>query len=164
MQRIHRLLPIARQSIDTRAEALSKAHVAANEFARAYQGGQTPLRSLLEAVTQWRTQQRAFFDAVLHYNDEIADYAMAVVGPVAAPSTVVSTLIKWEAPPQSAPTEPNMVAPASAEEPVPTVPSGVAPAFQNVAPPATQPEPSQLPEATAPQHPQSVLRSIRIDH
>ena len=157
--RIHKLLPTTLDTLEGCAAAANTGSVAVRQTAAAYASGQAALRELLLAIGQRREQTDAFADAVLRYNEQIADYALAVVGPTANPATIVSTLIDSRTNP-AAPAQSDGVRQASATEPVnpneaPRVaPSDTAPLAPVVpTPPA---EPNLLPAT------KSVLKEIRV--
>jgi hypothetical protein len=157
LRRIHSLLPHNKRVIETRARAVMAAREARDRTRVAYQEGRLAVRSLLDACERLRGEQDAFVAAVLRYNEGIAEYALAVVGPAADPATVVSTLIKWHPSPAATARPDPQIQQASAEEPLPfagqqpaasaasEIPQGPAPATEK--PPALEPPPAVEPPA-----------------
>jgi hypothetical protein len=168
LQRIHRLLPLTLRSMNLRAQAAADARVAVREFTQAYRQGQVPLKLLLEVLAQDQYQTDRFLANVLAYNEQIATYALAVVGPVVDHATLVSTLIKWEPPPRADAILDPQVQPASNEEPVEATPAAPAAPTIRAAPQpsvwdASPSEPAApLPQNQPPAQTQSVLRGIRV--
>jgi hypothetical protein len=174
LQRIHQVLPTTFRVIEVRAHAAAAADEAVGQVMEAYSQGQVPLRSWLEAIDNWRAQREGLLAAVLRYNDQIAEYALAVVGPAADPAMVVSTLIEWERPDPAtdfhydeAVRPAAAIAPLEAEAPKTFVPRDPNPpsagpveeeARTNSVLQTPPREPGILP------HDQSVLRSIRVEH
>ncbi|MFV2067777.1 MAG: hypothetical protein ACC645_12455 [Pirellulales bacterium] len=164
LRRIHRVLPATKRVIETRATAVVTARKVRDASDVSYQEGRLPMWFLLDASERLRGEQEAFLAAVLRYNESIAEYALAVVGPAADPATVVSTLIKWDGPPTSVVPIDQGVQPASAEEPLEVHAEQPARAA-TVAPPAAPPPLAPTtPSLDSDPHTQSVLRSIRIAH
>jgi hypothetical protein len=128
LRRIHDLLPATKRVIEARARAVVAAREARDVNHVAYHEGRLPIRSLLDACEQLRLEQQALVAAVLRYNEAIAEYALAVVGPAADPATVVSTLIKWQTPPAVTQQPASRIQQASAEEPLPSDAQQPAPA------------------------------------
>jgi hypothetical protein len=183
--RIHKTLPASLAATEGQAESAAAAGDAVDKISQAYASGQVRAEDLINAVSVWRDQRTAYVRAVLRYNEQITDYAMAVMGPVADPATVISTLIAKK--PAAAPNSADGVRQASATEAVPRespairgsstaspttgLPTAASPA---TAPPATKPstgdspttqtspaasgEPNLFPET------QSVLKSVRVAH
>ena len=90
---LHRMLPLRRQTIEARAAAVQAAEDALQAVAEAYAAGRVDLAAVRAAVDQWAGQRQAFMAAVCQYNHDIADYALAVTGPVVASQSLVSMLI-----------------------------------------------------------------------
>lgn len=159
--RIHKTLPVMLQVLEGRAEAASAHNNAVRQVAVNYESGQVSLKELLTAVDGWREQRTAFVAGVLRYNEQITDYALSVVGPLADPSTIISTLINWKPRTQPSTASTTGVRPATAIEPI--IPESPPAANFGVSPPATlmpaaPAEPKTLPNT------QSVLKSIRVAH
>ncbi len=90
---IHRILPVRRQEIEARAAAVQAADDALLALADAYAAGRTDFPAVLAALEHWTSQRQAFLSAVCQYNHDIADYALAVAGPVIPSQSLVSMLI-----------------------------------------------------------------------
>lgn len=90
---IHRLLPVRRQAIEARAAAVQAADDALLALAEAYAAGRADFPAVLAALEHWTSQRQAFLSAVCQYNHDIADYALAVAGPVIPSHSLVSMLI-----------------------------------------------------------------------
>lgn len=90
---LHRVLPVRRQAIEARAAAVQAAEDALQAIAEAYAAGRADLAAVLAAVDHWTGQRQAFLATVCQYNHDIADYALAVSGPVVASQSLVSMLI-----------------------------------------------------------------------
>lgn len=90
---LHRLLPLRRQAIEARAAAVQAAQDALEALIEAYGAGRADLAAVLAAVDHWTSQRQAFMAAVSQYNHDIADYALAVAGPVIPSQSLVSMLI-----------------------------------------------------------------------
>lgn len=153
---IDRTLPIARSAIDLRATAIHAAEDALEATQEVYSKGQVDFSAVLSALGQLSAQRRAFIAAVCHYNDDIADYVLAVASPGTPGAALVGMLIRTSktntAPanssaellpiPDTSPNGPNAaVQPASHVEPLSSLPYGVLPSGQ----PALLPQPGTLP-------------------
>lgn len=179
--RIHKTLPASLAAMEGQAESAVAAGEAVDQISQAYTSGQVRAEELISAVTVWHDQRTAYVRAVVRYNEQITDYALAVMGPVADPATVISTLIakKPAAPPkgadgvrQASATEPlpkeSAASPPVIGEPSPASPTTNSPMTNSptTAAPATNPASA----TAAPQEPnlfpqtQSVLKSIRVAH
>jgi len=86
-------LPLRRQAIDARADAVEPASQAAAAAQAAYREGRGDIQRLLDCLGQLRIQREALVAAVCRYNDEIADYALTVAGPSITGPTLVGMLI-----------------------------------------------------------------------
>ena len=78
---------------NARNDAVEAARLAYEAASDAYQTGGVGVSTVLDSLDLWSQQQRAFLAAVCDYNHDIADYALAVVGPVASGPSVVGMLI-----------------------------------------------------------------------
>ena len=85
---IDRTLPVRRKAIDARNDAVEAARLAYEAASDAYQTGGVGVSTVLDSLDLWSQQRRAFLAAVCDYNHDIADYALAVVGPVASGPSV----------------------------------------------------------------------------
>ncbi len=94
LTQIHATLPVLRDVIERQADAAYAAGAAVYELQQGYNTGQVPLDSLLQQFEQLRQQRRSFLDAVLEYNESIADYALAVASPNLPVDRVVGMLIE----------------------------------------------------------------------
>ncbi len=90
---IHRILPLRRQAIEARAAAVQAADDALQAAAEAYTAGRVDLAAVLAAVDHWTNQRKALVAAVCQYNHDIADYVLAVAGPLIPSQSLVSMLI-----------------------------------------------------------------------
>jgi hypothetical protein len=187
--RIHKTLPASLAAAEGQAESAAAAGDAVDKISQAYSSGQVRAEDLINAVSVWRDQRTAYVRAVLRYNEQITDYAMAVMGPVADPATVISTLIakKPAAPPKSE----DGVRQASATEALPkespalplsnrdlsnaspttssptaASPTTASPAANPAAAvsPTTQNSPAASGEPNLFPETQSVLKSVRVAH
>ncbi len=75
---IDRTLPLRHESIDLRAAAAQAALDAVDSLEEAYHRGEADLPAVLAAVDHLARQRRAFIVAVRQYNDNIAEYALAL--------------------------------------------------------------------------------------
>ena len=94
LRRIHENLPQFYQLIQTHADATSGSQQVAQQTIVAHNRRQASIPSALEAIRMCRESHQAFFDAVNKYNQEIADYALAVSPLGQPPERVAGMLIK----------------------------------------------------------------------
>lgn len=163
LQRIDRMLPVSLKTIERQSAALFAAQEALGEVARAYHQGQAPLKLLLEAVAQLRAEREAFLSAVVYYNHQIAEYALAVIGPAADPATVVSTLIKPASSTTATGQRREEIRQTSAEEPAGGAEVPPSP-FRDLGSPPPAATPSAPQETGAAGESRSILRSVRVAH
>jgi hypothetical protein len=155
------MLPRLLKAIEARANSVGAAQTALADAGRAYQQGQIPVKSLLESLDRLRAERQAFLAHVLDYNQQIAAYSFAVVGPSADASLVVSTLIKR---PSAAGDASSGVRQASAEEPVGRDRRSLDDSRSESAPAGQVPTRPSDGSAGQPQPTRSVLRNLRVNH
>jgi hypothetical protein len=157
LAQIDRALPHQLDVVERRAEAVAAGEQVLTELTEAYAEGAAGVRYVLDSLQSLSDQRREFLQAVLNYNQQIAEYALAVAGPSVPPQTLLSTLIRIEA--ASSPTllADSDVRPASAEEPVENTarPKG----FRELRPRASPRGGSEIAPGT-----RSILRRVTIDH
>ncbi len=88
-----KILPLEREAIDARAAAVQAADDVAIAAMDDYRGGRGPAAVVVERNRELLRQQQAFIQLVCHYNHNIADYGLMVVGPDMTPSALVAVLI-----------------------------------------------------------------------
>ncbi len=156
-RRLDRTLPIRFRAIEARAKAVAAAQEA---YEAASEGGQWT--GHIDSLERLNRLQREWIGAVCHYNQEIAEYAVAVAPPGTNGAALVGLLIK----PSPAPVRPLVsddwsgVQPAGLTEPVPEPAAGSpqpTPAQRPpessgeptpaVRPPAAEPTPAKRPDA-----------------
>lgn len=98
---IDRRLPIRRSAIDIWASAVQAADDALLAIVEAYRRGEADLPTVLEYAGQAARHRRQLIAAVCQYNDDIAQYALAVAGPETTGPALVAMLIKTSRPPAS---------------------------------------------------------------
>ncbi len=91
---IHRTLPLRRQAIEIRATAVTAADDAWLAAAEAYASGRIDLAAVLAARRDLTEQRRGLLRAIVEYNRDIAEYAVAVADPGASSDALVGMLIK----------------------------------------------------------------------
>jgi hypothetical protein len=94
LRQIHLSLPGKLSLIEKRVTAMAAAESATDTLLESYKAGRTPLGELLPALERLDHSRRAFLNAVVDYNHQIAEYSLAVVGSGVGPETLVTTLIK----------------------------------------------------------------------
>ncbi len=94
LRQIHQSLPGKLRLIEKRVSAMAAAESATDALLESYKGGRTPLVQLLPTIERLDRSRRAFLNAVVDYNHQIAEYSLAVVGSGVGPETLVATLIK----------------------------------------------------------------------
>jgi hypothetical protein len=137
-------LPIHRRVIDARAEAVRAAEDALSAAREGYRLDQTRLERVLSCMKQQGRERRALTRSVCDYNNDIAEYALSVIGRPAGGEALVAMLI------QSDKREPTLAPPKPSGKNVPTL----APPREKVRPivPPVQtrpvvPVPREIPEA-----------------
>lgn len=144
---LHRILPVRRQAIEARAAAVQAAEDAFQAVAEAYAARRADLAAVLAAADHWTSQRQAFVAAVCQYNHDIADYALAVAGPVVPSQSLISMLIVPTS--HSGPSSTRPVSPAGQGQPPASGGASSAPATFGVIP-ATALEPSPDPRLSLP--------------
>lgn len=91
---IDRMLLLRRQAIELRRESVANSIAASEAAELAYEKGQTDLQSVIVAHFDLGRQRKAFLTAVREYNDDIAEYAVAVAEPSVSSANLVSMLIR----------------------------------------------------------------------
>jgi len=99
---LDRRLPLLWQAVEARARAAVAADRAYEAATEAYTQGRAELGGALEAADAASAQHRALAEVVILYNQDIADYALAVAAPGADGEALVKMLIE----PTSAPLGP----------------------------------------------------------
>jgi hypothetical protein len=94
LHQIHRALPELQTLIDLQASAVIATSRALEAATDAYRRRQATIPDILSAHQALRAERQRFLEAVLAYNDQIAEYAMAVASGVAQPDRLASTLIR----------------------------------------------------------------------
>lgn len=90
---IDRCLPWWQKAIDKRAAAVYAAEDALDALTEAYHQARTDIQPVLWAYARWCDQHTAFLRATQAYNEEIAEFALAVAPREASGSSLVSMLI-----------------------------------------------------------------------
>ncbi|MEI6241123.1 MAG: hypothetical protein WCR51_12090 [Planctomycetia bacterium] len=150
---INRTLPVRHEALETRASAVRYAAEAFSLAEVEHAKGRLPIEAVAAAHERLVAQERAFIDDVRTYNNEIAEYVMAV-GDFSVPddrfaSMLIGTPIPWrqqpvvitagataDAPPPVTPTQPSVALPP---------PVFIPPAGLQAAPPAVPAVPSVAP-------------------
>ena len=140
---IDRSLPVRREAIDRRVQAVTAAEYAMEAAVSGYALGEADLVTVRDTIAELARQRRALVAAVAQYNHDIVEYVLMVVDPPPSAPVLVSMLLKPNPeafPPAAAPQPPAGIVP-----PLGTIPldkqgslpesSGVQPATF-VAPPA----------------------------
>ncbi len=91
---IDRTLPIRASAIAIRVEAVHAAEDTLNASSDAYNEARLGLADVYAAIHEYGRQRRTLFASVRRYNDDIADYALAVAGPEVRGRELVSILIE----------------------------------------------------------------------
>lgn len=94
LDQINRGLPKVLQIIQVRADAANRSRQTVSQAIQGFNQNQTPLATALEAIRICRESQQDFVRAVQRYNQDIAEYALAVAPYGQPPEQVVSMLIK----------------------------------------------------------------------
>jgi hypothetical protein len=95
---LDRLLPIRWETINDRTAAVQSATSAVHYAEQAHAKGEADMRDVLACHEELHKQRRAFLDAVLDYNIDVADYAVAVAAPGTPTDKLVSMLIRTKQP------------------------------------------------------------------
>ncbi len=163
---IDRTLPIRRQAIEDRATAIRAAQDAFAAAVEAYQARSGGIDAVVAASESVEKQRRAFLQSVRRYNFDIAEYALAVIGPGVTPQTLIGYLILPDQAdgkrlaPESVPT----VLPAGHLEPIAS-PEQASPQTAPRAVPQRRPRKieTEIPDASqeiAPQKPSGEIPSV----
>ena len=167
LKRIDRRLPHQLQVIERRADAVSAGEQAASQLVQAYESNAAGLSQVLGALDQLSRTRRELLAAVLSYDEQIAEYSFAVVGPGVAPESLLGTLIRRETAAQPTMLADANVRPASAEAPVlePGEVDGSLP-LRPVADPQgpASSKPASSEAVGDARSSRSILRRITIDH
>ncbi len=118
LKRIDRRLPHQLEVIERRAEAVAAGERAASQLAEAHDQGAASLNHVLASLSQLSRTRSELLDAVLDYNEQIAEYSFAVVRPGVPTESLLGTLIRREVAAQPAMLADANVRRASAESPV----------------------------------------------
>lgn len=161
LKQIDRILPQQLDLIQRRAKAVAASERLLAELVDAYSDATASLERVLESLKQLSDERRRFAAAVLAYNQQIADYALAVVSPAVKPETLLGTLIRSDR------AVPTMIAaanvrPASAEQPV--LEDNAARDNRELVP-TPQRQEQATPSAPADDRPtQSILKRVSVTH
>ncbi len=129
---IDRTLPIRFTAIKERAAAVQAAGDAYLAAADSYQANQADFAAVISSGGQLLHERRAFIETVCRYNHDIAEYAVAVLGPNVSVQQLVGALIetgRGAIEPRSA-DKPGDVRPAEFLQPM--TPSGRLPSVQQL--------------------------------
>lgn len=91
---IDRLLPVRLEAIQRRSAAVKASEDLVEAVTEVYIGGRADLPALLAALADSGRQRRALMAEVCRYNDDIAEYVVAVVGSTVSAQQLVTLLIK----------------------------------------------------------------------
>jgi hypothetical protein len=94
LRAIHRALPMRREAIDARAAAVQAAASAVHSIEESHARGESDMRNFLACHEQLHAQRTAFIAQVYEYNDDIAEYALAVADPAASDAQLVAMMIR----------------------------------------------------------------------
>ena len=89
---IDRTLPVRLKAINDRAAAVQSAVSAVHYAEQAHAAGEVDLRTVLACHEALHTQRRDFLDAVLQYNLDIGEYALAAA-PVGTPADKIAAML-----------------------------------------------------------------------
>ena len=95
---VHRTLPLRREALEMRASAVDAVRESLAAARQAYETGHASLSSVVTVAASLAAEERALVASACAYNHDIADYALAIVGPQISGDTVVSMLIKTTRP------------------------------------------------------------------
>lgn len=118
LRRINRALPYQLDLISRRAESIGACERVLAEARDSYTRGGVSVVGPLDAMKDLSYERGKFLDAILAYNQSIAEYSLAVVRPGVPAATLLGTLIRTETGAQPALLADAGVRRASAEEPV----------------------------------------------
>jgi hypothetical protein len=147
---IHRMLPSRHEALEARAAAVRAAAEAFTLAEVEHAKGNLPIEAVAAAQARLGTQERAFIDDVQIYNNEIAEYVMAV-GDFSVPddrfaAMLIGTPIPW----RQQPVVVAAGATAEVQPPLaPTQPAAVVPPPVFIPPAGVQPPPLAVPGAPA---------------
>ena len=119
VRQIHHSLPGKLLLIEKRVRAMAAAETATDSILEAYKDNRAPITHLLNSIERLEDARESFLSAVIDYNDHIAEYSLAVVGPAVGPETLVATLIRAPSANPSLVNIPGDVRQAIAAEPAP---------------------------------------------
>lgn len=102
---LERTLPLRRKAIDVRAEAVQAASDAVAAAQDALGRKEIEPESVALRLALLSRQRKAFLDDVRQYNQDIAEYALAVADANAPPASVLTMLIKPREAPAPSPAE-----------------------------------------------------------
>jgi hypothetical protein len=127
LRMLDQTLPLRQRAVESHAAAVLAAEEALDAAIELQASGQARLSNVLPAMDASVREQRAFLAAVCRYNDDIAEYSLAVVPTQISPARLVSTLIKQARPiAEAMPDTANV--PAQFQQPM-TVPAAGVPAL-----------------------------------
>ena len=112
---IERVLPVRRQAVDEQGAAVQAAEDALAAVSEQQPIGRSSAATMLQCSRELLRQQCSFIRVVCDYNRNIAEYGLAVAGPVTSPQTLVAMLIGSSQP--STPVASSGVQPATAVVP-----------------------------------------------
>lgn len=147
---IHRMLPSRHEALEARAAAVRAAAEAFTLAEVEHAKGNLPIEAVAAAQARLVRQERAFIDDVQIYNNEIAEYVMAV-GDFSVPddrfaAMLIGTPIPW----RQQPVVVAAGATAEVQPPLaPTQPAAVVPPPVFIPPAGVQPPPLAVPGAPA---------------
>jgi hypothetical protein len=162
LRRIDRRLPHQLEVIERRAEAVAAGERAASQLTEAYKNGAANLNDVLDSLAQLSRTRRDLLAAVLSYNEQIAEYSLAVVRPDVPPESLLGTLIRREVAAQ-----PTMVADANVRRASAEASVQEAGEVNDSLPlrPTADPQSSLRSEPAAPAaNSRSILKRTTIDH
>jgi len=140
---IDRTLPIEKAAIDARAQSVQAARDAFDAALEGYREGRLEFAMLLPALKAWAGERKEFVEQVIHYNDAIADYALAALASSMRADDLAATLIRSPLPATTT---------AGAGRPTASIPdTGVERATYEE--PLTPTTPTEAPRSDGPQEP-----------
>lgn len=150
---IDRVLPVRLEAIEKRTAAVQAAGDALDAVAEAYASGQADLWSFLACLADCGRQRQALLAEVCQYNQDIAEYALTVLGASVSARDLVAKLIKpTNAAPRGPAPEPGRQEPTPAPPRRPGTqgyPSAAAPLAPQARPDATDSLPPGAAQRTA---------------
>ncbi len=150
LRRINGTLPLLRELMTSRANALDVSQRAFNLLTRGYAEAQVDLPAVLAGREQLRLAQEEFLSAVHHYNRDIAQFALGAAGGGISRGQVVGMLLPGKAPEEvvvPSGITPISMAPSGALQPasaIQLIPVPDAQAGPGVSEPVAEPMPSVL--------------------